>query len=112
MRIRSVFPIAVVVAGLMASGAAYAASNNVPTLKRVAFAKTQTVNVTLRNDSGAQMELKVGEQVVSLDAGKKVAMKIQVGTRIVVNAATGSHQAGELIAEATSQMNNATVAIK
>jgi hypothetical protein len=112
MRIRSVFPIAVVVAGFMASAAAFAAPNNVPTVSRVAFAKTQTVKVSLRNDSDAQMQLKVGEQVVSLDAGKTVSMKLPVGTRIVMHAATGKHAAGELIAEATSALDNATVAIR
>jgi hypothetical protein len=112
MRIRSVFPIAIVVAGFMASAAVYAAPTNLPPPVRVAYSKTQTVKVALRNDSGAQMQLKVGEQVVSIDAGKTVAVKVPVGTRIVINAATPTHQAGELIAEATTALNNATVAIK
>lgn len=76
------------------------------------FAKTQDVKVSLRNDSGSQMQLKVGEKVVSLDAGKTVDVKVPVGTRIVVNAATATHQVGELIAEATSALDNTTVAIK
>lgn len=76
------------------------------------FARTQNVKVALRNDSGSQMQLKVGEQVVSIDAGKTVSIKTEVGTRIVVNAATSTHQAGELLAEVTSQMDNATVSIK
>jgi hypothetical protein len=58
------------------------------------------------------MQLKVGEQIVSLDPGKTVAVKIPVGTRIVVNAATPKHPAGELIAEVTTALDNATVAIK
>jgi hypothetical protein len=113
MRIRSAaFPIAVVVAGFIASATVYAAPTDVPSHARVLLAKSQTVKVALRNDSGSQMELKVGEQVMSLDAGKTVAVKVPVGTRIVVNAATPKHPAGELIAEATSELNNATVAIK
>jgi hypothetical protein len=112
MRIRSVFPIAVVVAGFMASAAVYAAPTNVPSPVRIAYSKTQTVKVALRNDSGTQMQLKVGEQIVSLDPGKTVAVKIPVGTRIVVNAATPKHPAGELIAEVTTALDNATVAIK
>ena len=74
--------------------------------------KTQTVKVSLRNDSRSPMQLKVGEQVMSIDAGKTVAVKVPVGTRIVVNAATSTHQAGELIAEATPALDNSTVAIK
>ena len=76
------------------------------------FAKTQTVKVSLRNDSSSQMQLKVGDQVMSIEAGKTVAVKVPVGTRIVMNTATSTHQAGELIAEATSELDNTTVAIK
>jgi hypothetical protein len=112
MRIRSVFPIALVVAGFMASAAVYAAPTNFQSPVHAMFAKTQTVKVSLRNDSTSQMQLKVGEQVMSIDAGKTIAVKIPVGTRIVVNAATSTHQVGELIAEATPALDNSTVAIK
>jgi hypothetical protein len=70
------------------------------------FAKTKTVKVALRNDSGSPLQLKVGDEIVSLDAGKSVALKLAVGTRIVVNAATDKHQAGELIAEASTALDN------
>jgi hypothetical protein len=76
------------------------------------FEKTKTVKFALRNDSGSPLQLKVGEQVVSLDAGKSLSFKLAVGTRIVVNAATDKHQAGELIAEASTSLDNTTVAIK
>jgi hypothetical protein len=112
MRIRSVFPIAIVVAGFMASAAVYAAPTNVPTPAHIVYVKSQTVKVTLRNDTSSQMELKVGEQIVSLEAGKTLAVKVPVGTRIVVNAATSTHQAGELLAEVNNSMDNATVLIK
>jgi hypothetical protein len=112
MRIRSVVPVAIVVAGFMASATVYAAPTNVPSPAHIVYVKSQTVKIALRNDTSAQMELKVGDQVVSLDAGKTVSIKAQVGARIVVNAATSTHQAGELIAEVTSSLDNATVAIK
>jgi len=96
----------------MASAAVYAAPTDVPSPAHIVLAKSQTVRVALRNDTGSQMQLKVGEQVVSLDAGKTIAIKAQVGARIVVNAATSTHPAGELIAEVIATMNNATVAIK
>jgi hypothetical protein len=112
MRIRSVFPIAIVVAGFMASAAVYAAPTDVPSTMHVAYAKTHTVKVALRNDSGSQMQLKVGDEVMSIDAGKTVALKVPVGTRIVMNAATSTHPAGELIAEATTALDNTTLAIK
>lgn len=112
MRIRSVVLVAVVVAGFMASAAVYAAPTNIQLPVHAMFAKSQTVRIALRNDSGSQMQLKVGEQVVSIDAGKTVALKLAVGTRIVVNAASATYQAGELIAEATASLDNSTIAIK
>jgi hypothetical protein len=96
----------------MASAAVYAAPTNIQSPVHAMFAKSQTVKVSLRNDSSSQLQLKVGEQVMSIDAGKTVAVKVPVGTRIVMNAATPTHQAGELIAEATAALDNTTVAIK
>jgi len=112
MKIRAVFPIAVVIVGFMASANVYAASSNVPSVMRVGFAKTHNVSLSLRNDSGSLLELKVGDQVVSLEAGKTVAMKVPVGSRIVMNSASTNHAAGQVIAEVTTALDNATVAIK
>jgi hypothetical protein len=75
-------------------------------------AKTKTVKVALRNDSGSPLQLKVGDQVVSLDAGKSVSLKLAVGTRIVVNAGTDKHPSGELLAEVSTSLDNTTLAIK
>jgi hypothetical protein len=110
MKIRSAVAVVVAVAGLSLSATVYAA----PTVSShvyAMFAKSQTVKVSLRNDSGSPLELKVGDQVVSLDAGKTVALKLAIGTRIVVNAATSKHKAGEVLAEASSALDNATLAI-
>jgi hypothetical protein len=96
----------------MASAAVYAAPTNIQSPVHAMYAKTQTVKLALRNDSGSQLQVKVGEQVMSIDAGKIVALKVPVGTRIVLNAATSTRQAGELIAEVNSSMDNATVSIK
>jgi len=112
MKIWSSVAVAITVAGLAASPAVYAASSDIPSSAHILLVKSQTVKLSLRNDTGTNMELKVGDQVVSLDAGKTVAIKAQVGARIVVNAATSSHPAGELIAQVTAGLNNATVAIK
>jgi len=106
------FSIAIVVAGSMASVAAYAAPTDVPSVVRVGFSKSQTVKCTLRNDSSAQLQLKLGEEIVSIDAGKTLAVKIPVGTKIVVNVATAGHAAGEVIAEISKSLDNATLAIK
>lgn len=74
--------------------------------------KTSTVKLSLRNDSGAPMEVKVGEQVMTLDPGKLVTLNLEVGTRIVANSATPNHAAGSLIEEVIKDHNNATIVIR
>lgn len=110
MKIVSAVAAAILVASLGSAPAVYAASSNVPT--PVAFTKSKTVKFSLRNDSDSAMELKVGDQVMSIDPGKTVALKLDVGTRIVMNTATAKHPAGELIAQATTQLADSTIAIK
>ena len=104
--------VALVAVGLCTPAAVYAAPTNSNVPMHVAFSKSKTVKLALRNDSGSPLELKVGEQVMSLEAGKTVSVKVPVGTRILVNAATSKHQAGDLLAEATSSLDNTTLAIK
>ena len=112
MRIRSAVFVAVIVAGLSTPAAVYAAPASSDAPVHAMFAKSKTVKVAVRNDSGSPVELKVGDQVISLDAGKTLALKLPIGTRILMNAATPKHQAGELLAEASTGLNNATLAIK
>jgi hypothetical protein len=49
---------------------------------------------------------------MSLDAGKTVALKLPVGTRILMNTATPHHAAGDLLAEASTDLSNTTLAFK
>jgi hypothetical protein len=76
------------------------------------FAKGKTVKFAVRNDSGSPLELKAGDQVVSIEAGKTVALTLAIGTRIVVNAPTAKYQAGELLAEASTALDHTTLTIK
>jgi hypothetical protein len=70
------------------------------------------VQMTLRNDSAEPREFKVGEDVVPLDAGKSVVLKVPAGTRIVANKSYGSHQAGDLIMQVTKEFNGSTLHVK
>ena len=112
MRIPLAVFVAVVVAGLSTPAAIYAAPARSDVPAHTMFAKTKTVKVSVRNDSGSPVELKVGDQVMSLNAGKTLALKLPIGTRILMNASTPSHQAGELLAEASNGLDNAILAIK
>ncbi len=105
-------PLAIVISAacLLSSQAVFASSvRNVPV--HAMFAKTSTVHLNLHNISDAVVELKVGDQVITIAAGKTISVNVPPGTRIVTNTATKLHPAGELVFEAASDFNNATVSI-
>jgi hypothetical protein len=106
--------VAVVATSLFAAPAVYAAPASVSSPVHAMFAKTKssTVKLSLRNDSGAPMEVKVGDKVVTLDPGKPVSMDLEVGTRIVANSTTPNHPAGSLIEEVIKDHNGATIVIR
>ena len=74
--------------------------------------KSSTVKLSLRNESGAVMEVKVGDKVMTLDPGKPVALDLEVGTRIVANSATPNHAVGSIIEEVIKDHNGATIVIR
>jgi hypothetical protein len=106
--------IALVTTSLLAVPAVYAAPASISSPVHAMFAKTKTstVKLNLRNDSGAPMEVKVGEKVMTLDPGKPVSLNLEVGTRIVANSATPNHAVGSLIEEVISDHNGATIIIR
>ncbi len=58
------------------------------------------------------MEVKAGEEIIKLEAGKPTVVNLTPGTRVVSTTATEKREAGSLIAEVTSQLNGATIHIK
>jgi hypothetical protein len=106
--------IAVVTTSLLAAPAVYAAPASISSPIHAMFSKTKstTIKLNLRNDSGAAMEVKVGDKVMTLDPGKPVTLNLEVGTRIVANTATPNHAAGSLIEEVISDHNGATIIIR
>ncbi|MEO6801953.1 MAG: hypothetical protein ABI197_01775 [Granulicella sp.] len=112
MKIRSVFVAAVAVACMGASTAVYARTADTPSLTYVGFTKSKTVTFSLRNDSGAAMELKVGDSVMTIESGKTVKVKLPVGTRIVTNTATATRKAGSLVEEVSNDLSDATITLR
>ena len=106
--------VAVVATSLLAAPAVYAAPASISSPVHAMFtkAKSTTVKLNLRNDSGSPMEVKVGDKVMTLDPGKPVTLNLEVGTRIVANTATPTHAAGSLIEEVISEHNGATIIIR
>jgi hypothetical protein len=109
MKISTAFAVAIALAGLAVSAPVYA--TGVPVPVRAFAAKTKVVKFNVRNDTSTLVELKVGDQVMSLDPGKTLALKLPVGTKVLMNNATPKHQAGELIAEASPTAADLTFAI-
>src|SRR6201982_1103989 len=106
--------IAVAATSLLAVPAVYAAPASFSSPVHAMFGKTKstTVKLTLRNDSGSAMEVKIGDKVMTLDPGKPVSLNLEVGTRIVANSATPNHPAGSLIEEVIKDHNGATIVIR
>jgi len=111
MKFRNAFAAAAVVAtSLMTSPVVYAAGLNSPV--HAMFGKTKTIKLVLMNDSGSPMEIKAGEEVIKLEAGKPVTVNLPEGTRVVANSATSGSEPGKLIAQVSSSLNGATIHIK
>jgi hypothetical protein len=106
--------LAVIATSLLAAPAVYAAPASISSPVHAMFGKTKssTVKLSIRNDSGAAMEIKVGEKVMTLDPGKPVNLDLEVGTRIVANSATPNHAVGSLIEEVIKDHNGATIVIR
>jgi hypothetical protein len=106
--------IAVAATSLLAAQAVYAApaSTSSPVHAMFAKAKSTMVKLSLRNDSGSAMEVKVGDKVMTLDPGKPITLNLEVGTRIVANNTTPNHPAGSVIEEVISDHNGATIIIR
>lgn len=110
MTFRNVCAAAIVATSLLAVPMVHAAGINSPV--RAMFGKTKTVKIVLMNDSGSPMEIKAGEEIITLAAGKPVTVNLPEGTRMVSNTTTEKSQAGTLIAQVSSSLNGATIHIK
>jgi hypothetical protein len=106
--------LAVVATSLLAAPAVYAAPASISSPVHAMFgkAKTSTIKLSLRNETGSAMEIKVGEKVMTLDPGKPVNLDVEVGTRIVANTATPNHAVGSIIEEVIKDHNGATIVIR
>jgi hypothetical protein len=111
MKYRNLLAVTVVATSLLASPVVYAATA-VHSPVNAMFGKSKTVKLTLLNESSSSVEVKAGDEVVKLDAGKPVTLNLQPGTRVVYNTATDKQEAGSLIAEVSTSLNGATIHIK
>jgi hypothetical protein len=103
---------AVIATSLLAAPAVYAAPAAISSPIHAMFTKTKLVKLSIRNDSGTAMDIKIGDKVMTLAPGKPVDFTLPVGTRILAASATPNHEAGSLIEEVISEHNGATISIR
>ena len=104
--------VALVATSLLAAPAVYAAPAAISSPIHAMFTKTKLVKLSIRNDSGTPMDIKIGDKVMTLAPGKPVDLTLPVGTRILAKSATPNHEAGSLIEEVISEHNGATISIR
>jgi hypothetical protein len=77
------------------------------------FHGDKKIKFSIKNETGAPLELKVGDQVVTLQPGQVTPFKLPVGTRVTTSTATEHHKVGDLIVEVNPSMySNSTLTIK
>ncbi|WP_213804353.1 hypothetical protein [Granulicella sp. dw_53] len=108
---RSLAVASIVAVCTLSSSVAHASTVNVFHPVNAFFGKDKTVKLSLRNDSGTTLELRAGDSVMQLEAGKTLNVSLPAGTRISTNTATKTHAAGDLLVEVTPTLSGATIAI-
>ena len=112
MKSRNLIIIAAVVAAMVTPHIVYATPVNFHAPLNAMFAKEKTVKLSLKNGSSSSVEVKVGEEVMTLTAGQAVNLNLPVGTRIVANTDTATVKAGTLIAEVSKELSGSVVTLK
>lgn len=97
---------------LVATPALNASALSITSPVHASYGKTKDVAINFRNDTSAPLELKVGDNLMKVEAGKTLALHLPVGTKVVANTATPNLTAGSLIAEVATYLSGATLSIK
>ena len=112
MTTRHLFVSSLAALALAAAPALHASPLSITNPVHASFSKEKTVSISFRNDTSAPLELKVGDSLMKVEAGKTLALHLPVGTKVVANTSTPNLAAGSLIAEVATFLNGATLSIK
>lgn len=74
--------------------------------------KQKTVKFTLKNPTTRTMDLKSGDEAITLQPGQSREMKVAAGTRITTASATASTPSGAVVTEVSDQMSGTTVNLR
>jgi hypothetical protein len=112
MTTRHLFVSSIAALALAAAPAIHAAPLSIANPVHATFSKEKTVSISFRNDTSTPLELKVGDSLMKVEAGKTLALHLPVGTKVLANTATPNLTAGSLIAQVDTYLNGATLSIK
>ncbi len=73
--------------------------------------KQKMVNFNLRNQTGTPIDVKAGDQTMTIASGQTVKLHLASGTRVVTATATDKREAGHLLCEVTSAISDATITL-
>jgi hypothetical protein len=73
--------------------------------------KVKTVQLLLRNDTGMAIEVRAGETILQIAAGKTLSVKLPVGVTVVTDTATPHHKIGDVLVAVSTTLSGTTVAI-
>ncbi|HMH13868.1 MAG TPA: hypothetical protein VK578_12240 [Edaphobacter sp.] len=104
--------IAAAVVAMITPHIVYASPVNLHAPVNAMFAKEKTVKLSLKNGSASSIEVKVGEEVMTLTAGQAVNLNVPIGTRIIANTDTSTVKAGTLIAQVSKELSGSVVTLK
>jgi hypothetical protein len=113
MKIRIAFATLLAAIFFAAVPASHAAVSSIHAPAHAYFHGDKKIKFNIKNETGAPLDLKVGDQVATIKAGDVMPFKLPVGTRITTSTATEHHKVGDLIVEvSTSMYSNSTLSIK
>ena len=73
--------------------------------------KEKSVRFSLRNQSGASIDLRAGEKTMTIAAGQTVDLKLPIGTRITTASKSDKREAGAVVCEVSSSTADTTIVL-
>lgn len=97
---------------VLAPSAAFASTVHItPSMHAFFGNKEKTVNFKLANRTSAPIELKVGDQVMTVAAGETKALKLAAGTQVINTTKSDKREAGAVVCQVSSALSDSTVVL-
>jgi hypothetical protein len=111
MHLRQILATSVTALALVSTTAVYAAPTSISSPVHAVFTNGKMVKISFRNDSGAPLELKVGDNIMKVQTGATLSLKLPAGSKVITNTATPKLTAGSVVTEVAAYLDGATLAI-